>query len=138
MSALTTRKQNAISNLNTTQAVSQAIQAMATQSTSQQAQIKELQGQIQATRAQISDIQLTIETYEKDFIDKKSVYGGPKRIQTLQDGVLAFFFVAYIALAIAVSLMQFRVTKDMTLAGIWFAMFFFVGLVIVELIRRFA
>lgn len=138
MSALTTRKQNAISNLNTTQTIAQAIQATASQSALQQAQLKELQGQIQATRAQISDIQLSIETYEKDFIDKKSVYGGPKRIQTLQDGVIAFFFIAYIALAIAVSLVQFRETKNISVTGAWFAMFFFVGIVIVELIRRYA
>ena len=135
---MVTRKQNAISNLNTTQTITQAIQAMTTQASSQQIQIKELQGQIQATRAQIADVQLTIETYEKDFIDKKSVYSGPKKIQTLQDGVLAFFFIFYIALAIAVTLVQFRATKDITVGGVWLAMFFFVGILLVEVIRRFA
>ena len=98
------RKANALANLNTTLAISTTIQTLNTQSTTQQGQATTLQNQIQAIRAQISDVSLSAETYEKDFIDKNSMYSGPKRIQTLQDGVFAFFFISYLTLAIVIVL----------------------------------
>jgi uncharacterized protein involved in exopolysaccharide biosynthesis len=132
------RKANALANLNTTLAISTTIQTLNTQSTTQQGQATDLRNQIQAIRAQISDVSLSAETYEKDFIDKNSMYSGPKRIQTLQDGIFAFFFASYIALAIVIALSQLRATKNFTVAGTTLFAFFLLGILIVEIVRRYA
>ena len=132
------RKANALANLNTTLAISTTIQTLNTQSTTQQGQATDLRNQIQAIRAQISDVSLSAETYEKDFIDKNSMYSGPKKIQTLQDGVFAFFFISYLTLAIVIVLSQFRATKNFTVAGTTLFAFFLLGILIVEIVRRYA
>lgn len=132
------RKVNSISNMNTALAISTTVQTLTTQSATSQRQSKNLENQIQSIKAQISDIQLSVETSEKEFIDKKAVYTGPKRIQTLQDLVLAFFFLAYSIFAIILTILYYKTNKNIsTTGGIFFAFFMF-GLLLVELVRRYA
>jgi VIT1/CCC1 family predicted Fe2+/Mn2+ transporter len=136
------RKINVLANVNTALALSTSVQALTSQMTSQSKQVADLQGQIQAAKAQQADIQIAIETYEKDFIDRKNAAPTSyPRLKTLQDAVLAFFFAAYAASALLCLFIVFRTTapmQKMTAVGVSTVGFFILGLLLAECIRRYA
>lgn len=104
------RKTNLMINLNTIKTLNTDLKAQIARSAKNIDDSQKLTGKIQATRAQISDLTHATETYEKEFLDRKSsapiYYSG---FQTLQDFALLIFFLGYALLSILLILYLYRV-----------------------------
>lgn len=113
------------------------------------AQKDEIRQKIQATKAKIQDIQSATETYERDFLERRKAPLSKKG--TLQDLALAVFFGGYLLIGLGLVLFVFMsyapkalnvvppnpvLRYSMTFLA--FLSLFVFGLVLAELVRRYA
>lgn len=138
-----TRIANLNTDLATLTAMSTEYQEVTSRSVTGSSKAIELQGKIQALKAKISDITNATSTYEKEFLDRKQ--GAPvsyRRLQTLQDIVLAAFFFNYLLISLAAIFYVWRTsvpgTPALMYAGTTTFVMAVLGIVIGELIRRYA
>jgi hypothetical protein len=137
------RKANLNTDLATLTAMSTEYQELTSRTQTSSSRVTELQGKIQALKAKISDIANATSTYEKEFLDRKQ--GAPvsyRRLQTLQDIVLAAFFFSYLLISLAFIVYIWRTsvpgTPALMSAGTTAFVMSILGIVIGELIRRYA
>jgi hypothetical protein len=137
------RKANLNTDLATLTAMSTEYQELTSRTQTSSSRVTELQGKIQALKAKISDIANATSTYEKEFLDRKQ--GAPvsyRRLQTLQDIVLAAFFFSYLLISLAFIVYIWRTsvpgTPALMYAGTTAFVMTILGIVIGELIRRYA
>jgi len=134
-------KANVQTDLATLTAMSTEYQEITSRTSVQLAKKKDIQGKIQTLKAKMSDIDRATSTYEKEFIDRKEAaplsYG---RIQTLQDVVLTSFLLSYFLLSLAAIFYVWRTTPTYGLmsAGTTGFVMIVLGIIIAELIRRYA
>jgi hypothetical protein len=95
----------------------------------------ELQGKIQALKAQISDLASATSTYEKEFLDRKESL--PPYSRTLQDLVLSGFFFSYLLLTLFMIFQIYRTTGLVVASTAAFILGIF-GVILAELVRRYA
>lgn len=98
-----------------------------------------LEGQVQTFLAKKKDLERGITTYEQDFLEKRSTLVPPSQnFQTLQDAVLAIFFISYLLITLVLCTYVSRVTNSMLF--FLFAVFVMLalGVVISQIIIRFA
>jgi hypothetical protein len=74
----------------------------------------ELDGKIQAIKAQQADLDGEIQTYEKEFRDRLDILPATSSLKTLQDLVLAFFFISYFLLT---GLVSFEIGRKNVVSG---------------------
>jgi hypothetical protein len=128
-------------DLATLTAMSTEYQEITSRTSVQMAKKKEMQGKIQSLKAKMGDIDRATSTYEKEFIDRKQAaplsYG---RIQTLQDVVLTSFLLSYFLLSLAIIVYVWRTTPSYALmsAGTTAFVMTVLGIVVAELVRRYA
>jgi len=133
-----------IANLNTDLATLTALgteyQELTSRSQSGISKKSQIQGKIQGLKAKISDIENATSTYEKEFIDRKQSSPTHKRFQTLQDIVLAAFFITYFLISVMAVLHLWRSnpTGGFMYAGSMAFVLCILGIVIAEMIRRYA
>jgi hypothetical protein len=137
------RKANLNTDLATLTAMSTEYQELTSRTQTSSSRVTELQGKIQALKAKISDIANATSTYEKEFLDRKQ--GAPvsyRRLQTLQDIVLAAFFFSYLLISLAFIVYIWRTsvpgTPALMYAGTTAFVMTILGIVIGEIIRRYA
>jgi lipopolysaccharide export LptBFGC system permease protein LptF len=131
------RKTNLEMNLGTSTALVTEFQERHSRSVNESADKTELQGKMQMLKSQQSDIQAAIETYEKEFLDRKN--GAPVSyaiFQTLQDWVLLFFFVSFLLLSLVFIYSTLK-TKGAMATGTLGVVTFLLVFIFVEAIRRF-
>jgi hypothetical protein len=136
-----TRKANLNTDLATLTAMSTQYQELTSRTQTGAAKRTEMQGKIQAMKAKISDIATATSTFEKEFLDRKQ--GAPisyQRLQTLQDIVLAAFFFCYLLLAVGAIIYVWRSATAYALmyAGTTAFIMTVLGIVIAEVVRRYA
>lgn len=98
-----------------------------------------LSGELQVLQAKKKDLDTGIQTYEQDFLEKRNSIPVPKQgFQTLQDVILAIFFLSYILISIIICTYVSRSTNSLLFFG--FALLILLGLavVIAQIIIRFA
>jgi hypothetical protein len=98
-----------------------------------------LETQLQTLRAKKKDLETGISTYEQDFLEKRSNQVPPRQnFQTLQDMVLAIFFVSYILISLIICTYVSRVTNSILF--FLFALFVLLalGVVLAQIIIRYA
>ncbi len=99
----------------------------------------DLQGKLQILLAKKKDLDKGISTYEQDFLEKRKTLVTPNgSFQTLQDMVLAIFFVSYALITIVLCAYVSRVTNSMLFFGATFLVMGALGVVISQIIIRFA
>jgi hypothetical protein len=136
-----------IANLNadlaTLTSMSSEYQDLTSRSLSSSSQKTAIQGKIQALNAKISDIASATSTYEKEFLDRRQ--GAPvlyRRLQTLQDIVLAAFFFSYFLISLTAVFYVWRTYaiagNAPMYAGTTAVVMTLLGIVIGEIIRRYA
>lgn len=130
-----TRIANVQTDLATLTAMSAEYQEIVSRTGPSTSKKTELQGKIQALKAQISDIAGATSTYEKEFLDRKE--GVPVYSRTLQDVVLASFFITYLLIALLLCRTTYVASGTMAATTTSFIMVIF-GVVLAELIRRYA
>ena len=135
------RKANLNTDLATLTAMSTQYQELTSRTQTSTAKRTEIQGKIQALKAKLSDISNVTSTFEKEFLDRKQ--GAPisyRRLQTLQDIVLAAFFFCYLLLAVGATIYTWRgsATYALMYAGTTAFIMTVLGIVIAEVIRRYA
>jgi len=110
--------------------------ALSRASTQQSADRNNLNGKIQAIKAQQADLDGEIQTYEKEFRDRLDIIPSTSSLKTLQDLVLAFFFISYFLLT---GLLSFEIGKTNVVSG-GFSLFVSVvfSVVLVTAIRLYA
>jgi hypothetical protein len=136
-----TRVANLQMDLATLTAMSTEYQEIASRTSTSTAKKTEVQGKIQALKAQIDDIGRTTSTYEKEFLDRKQGAPTYKRLQTLQDVVLAAFFFSYFLISLAAVFYIWRTSAPvgaLMYAGTTAFIMTVLGIVLGELIRRYA
>jgi hypothetical protein len=136
-----TRKANLNTDLATLTAMSTHYQELTSRSQTSTAKKTEMQGKIQALKSKLSDISTATSTFEKEFLDRKQ--GAPvsyRRLQTLQDIVLAAFFFCYLLLAVGATIYTWRssATNALMYAGTTAFIMSVLGIVIAEIVRRYA
>lgn len=136
-----TRIANLNTDLATLTAMATEYQEITSRTQTSLAKKVELEGKIQAVKAKISDITNATSTYEKEFLDRKQ--GAPvsyRRLQTLQDIVLAAFFFTYLLISLAFIFYIWRTsgTGALMYAGTTTFVMIVLGVVIAEVIRRYA
>jgi|688.fasta_scaffold2014378_1 hypothetical protein len=98
-----------------------------------------LQGDLQILQAKKKDLETGIQTYEQDFLEKrKTLPAPPQKIQTLQDTVLAIFFSSYILIILMVCTYVSRSTKSLLFMLATLFIMGGLGVVIAQIIIRFA
>jgi len=110
--------------------------ALSKASAQQSAGKNDLDGKIQAIKAQQADLDGEIQTYEKEFRDRLDVMPASSSIKTLQDLVLAFLFISYFLLA---GLVSYEIGRKNVISG-GFALFLSIifSIVLVTAIRLYA
>ena len=110
--------------------------ALSKASAQQSAGKNDLDGKIQAIKAQQADLDGEIQTYEKEFRDRLDVMPAGSSIKTLQDLVLAFLFISYFLLA---GLVSYEIGRKNVISG-GFALFLSIifSIVLVTAIRLYA
>ncbi len=99
----------------------------------------DLQGKLQILLAKKKDLDKGISTYEQDFLEKRKTLVTPNgSFQTLQDMVLAIFFVSYALITIVLCAYVSRVTNSMLFFTATFLVMGALGVVISQIIIRFA
>jgi hypothetical protein len=136
-----TRKANLNTDLATLTAMNTHYQELTSRSQASTSRKTEIQGKIQALKSKLSDISNVTSTFEKEFLDRKQ--GAPvlyRRLQTLQDIVLAAFFFCYLLLAVGATAYTWRssATYALMYAGTTAFIMTVLGIVIAEVIRRYA
>ena len=138
-----TRKANLNTDLATLTAMSTQYQELTSRTQTSTAKRTEIQGKIQALKAKLSDISNVTSTFEKEFLDRKQ--GAPisyRRLQTLQDIVLAAFFFCYLLLAVGATIYTWRSATAGPGALMYVGTTAFImtvlGIVIAEVVRRYA
>ena len=141
--AANTRKANLNTDLATLTAMSTEYRELTSRTQTSSSKVTELQGKIQALKAKTSDIANATSTYEKEFLDRKQ--GAPiayKRLQTLQDIVLAAFFFSYLLISLAFIVYIWRTsvpgTPALMYAGTTAFIMTILGVVLAEVVRRYA
>jgi hypothetical protein len=131
------RKTNLEMNLGTATAISTQFQELNSRTAVHSSDKSKLNGKMQSIEAQTADIQHAIETYEKEFLDRKN--GAPityPMFTTLQDYVLLLFFIGYFLVAFALVFSVFRTAGRMAaVVGVIGTIVF--SVVLAEAIRRF-
>jgi hypothetical protein len=137
------RKANLNTDLATLTAMSTEYRELTSRTQTSSSKVTELQGKIQALKAKTSDIANATSTYEKEFLDRKQ--GAPiayKRLQTLQDIVLAAFFFSYLLISLAFIVYIWRTsvpgTPALMYAGTTAFIMTILGVVLAEVVRRYA
>ena len=137
------RKANLNTDLATLTAMSTEYQELTSRTQTSSSKATELQGKIQALKAKISDIANATSTYEKEFLDRKQ--GAPvsyRRLQTLQDIVLAAFFFSYLLISLAFIVYIWRTAPpgagSLMYAGTTAFVMTILGVVLGEAVRRYA
>ena len=110
--------------------------ALSRASVQQSAARNDLNGKIQANKAKQADLDGEIQTYEKEFRDRLDILPASSSLNTLQDLVLAFFFISYFLLAGLVSFEFGR--KNMVSGGFAFFLSILFSVVIATAIRLYA
>ncbi len=99
----------------------------------------DLQGKLQILLAKKKDLDKGISTYEQDFLEKRKTLVTPNgSFQTLQDMILAIFFVSYALITIVLCAYVSRVTNSMLFFTATFLVMGALGVVISQIIIRFA
>ena len=88
--------------------------ALSKASIQQSAGKNDLDGKIQAIKAQQADLDGEIQTYEKEFRDRLDIIPSSSSLKTLQDLVLAFFFISYFLLT---GLVSFEIGRKNVVSG---------------------
>ena len=131
------RKTNLEMNLGTATAITTQFQELNSRTAVHSSNVSDLQGKMQSIEAQTADIQHAIETYEKEFLDRKN--GAPityPMFTTLQDYVLLLFFIGYFLVAFALVFSVFSTAGRMAaVVGVIGTIVF--SVVLAEAIRRF-
>ena len=110
--------------------------ALSRASVQQSAARNDLNGKIQANKAKQADLDGEIQTYEKEFRDRLDILPASSSLKTLQDLVLAFFFISYFLLA---GLVSFEIgRKNMVSGGFAFFLSILFSVVIATAIRLYA
>ena len=131
------RKTNLEINMGTATAITTQFQELNSRMAVNASDKLKLEGKMQSIESQSADIQNAIETYEKEFLDRKN--GAPMTypmFTTLQDYALLLFFIGYFLVAFALIFSAFRA------AGIMAAVVGVIGtivfsVILAEAIRRF-
>lgn len=137
--SIASRKTNAMTTLNLASDLQTDYQSMVSSQADTLGVQSSLEGQLQTLKARKKDLESGITTYEQDFLEKRSTQVPPrKNFQTLQDMVLAIFFVSYILISLVLCTYVSRVTNS--LLFFLFALFVLLalGVVISQIIIRYA
>jgi hypothetical protein len=139
MDDLSTRKMNAITLLATTQdMVSESIRVSTLLNNSEELNA-ELKQSLTQIKGKIVDSKDAIETYEQEFMErKKSLSPTQPALKTLQDYVLAFFFFSFLLVSIFISLYVGSSLKNVGSGVITFLVMCAIGVMISQVLLRFA
>ena len=131
------RKTNLEMNMGTATAITTQFQELNSRTAVNSYDKSKLNGKMQSIESQSSDMQRAIETYEKEFLDRKN--GAPMTypmFSTLQDYALLLFFIGYFLVAFVMVFSVFRTAGRMAaVVGIIGTIVF--SVVLAEAIRRF-
>jgi hypothetical protein len=138
MGSFEDRKANTLINLNNVEFLSGQYQNRSSQVASLVDQRKSLEGRIQAAKAKKQDILQSAEAYEREFMERAATQKLPRPgFATAQDVILLLFFIAYLAICGAILYATLKTGNPMVL-GFTIVVLFVAGILIAELIRRFA
>lgn len=98
------QKTDLLMNLNTMRAVAHNYREINASTATLQADKARIEAQIQVLRAASGDFETAAETYEKEFLDRKSSLPTHNILQTLQDYIMALFFLGFIFFSIIIIL----------------------------------
>lgn len=136
------RKANCLINLNNVEFLSGEYQNRTSQVGALVEQKKGLQNKLQSTKSKTQDVFQSAETYEREFLDRSETLRLPRQgFATLQDGILFLFFIAYFSICIVVLHNMIKTSAAPTsylFIGFGTFVLFTLGILIAELIRRFA
>lgn len=131
------RKTNLEMNLGTATALVTEFQELTSKKVTEGSDKTAIEGKLQILKSQESDLQAAIETFEKEFLDRKNSAPVSYPIfKTLQDWVLLLFFISFLLLALLFIYTTLKTGGPM-LAGTLGIITFILVFIFVELIRRF-
>jgi hypothetical protein len=126
------RKTNLNTLLSTIEAMALKYQMLSSKSGAAASDKTDLNAQIQALRNQSNDLDHATETYEKEFIERKETLNIKNTgFQTLQDIVLAMFFIGFTAFSILLILSAGGFVKSFITAIVLFVL----AVLIMQIIR---
>jgi hypothetical protein len=132
VSDFSTRKTNLNTLLSTIESMALKYQMLSSKSGDAASDKTDLNEQIQALRNQSNDLDRGTETYEKEFIERKETLNIKNTgFQTLQDIVLAMFFIGLIAFSILLILSAGGFVKSFLTAIVLFVL----AVLIMQIIR---
>jgi hypothetical protein len=103
---------------------------------------EDLSNQLTQTVAQlkgkITDSKDAIQTYEQEFMERKLALPSQPTLKTLQDYVLVFFFSSYLLVSIFISLYVGRSVRSTASSVITLLVMFALGVVISQVLLRYA
>jgi hypothetical protein len=139
MDDLSTRKMNAVTLLATTQdMVSESIRVSTLLKNSEEVNA-ELKQSLTQMKGKIVDSKDAIQTYEQEFMErKKSLPPTQPVLKTLQDYVLAFFFLSFLLVSIFISLYVGSSLKNGASGIFTFFIMCAIGVMISQVLLRFA
>jgi hypothetical protein len=139
MGSFEDRKTNCLLNINNLEFLSGEYQNRVKNLETLGSQRKTLEGKLQALRAKKQDILQSAETYAREFLDRSSTLKlPPPGLATLQDGILVAFFLAYVFVAIVLVHSTLKNGSSPPVVAFTLLTLFAAGILIAELIRRFA
>jgi hypothetical protein len=98
-----------------------------------------LTGEVQTLQAKKKDLDSGIQTYEQDFLEKRKTLPAPRqRFQTLQDAVLGIFFASYLLITLTVCAYVSKTTNSLIFMLASLFIMAGLGVVIAQIIIRFA
>jgi hypothetical protein len=98
-----------------------------------------LEGELQTLQAKKKDLETGIHTFEQDFLEKRKSIPAPRQgFQTLQDTILAVFFLSYILISIVICTYVSRSTNSFLFFGVTLFILLGLAVVIAQIIIRFA
>lgn len=139
MGSFEERSANAVLNLGNLEFLAGQYQNRMSQVATLVEQRKTLTGKIQAAKAKKQDILQSAEAYEREFLDRSANLKLPTPgFATLQDGILAAFFITYFAVSILLIYNTIKTGSSGPVIAFAMIVLFGGGILSAELIRRFA
>lgn len=89
-------------------------------------------------KGKIADSKDAIQTYEQEFIERRQATPAQPALKTLQDYVLVFFFSTYLLVSIFISLYITRSLRSAASGAVALLILFAIGVVISQVLLRFA
>ena len=135
---LTTRKTNAISLLASLQDMVGEYGRVSTNMGNASEITENLRKTVTQLNGKMKDSDNAISTYEQEFIERRQVLPVQPNLKTLQDYVLVFFFGSYLLVSIFISLYIGRSTRNTPTSIVAFLVMGAVGVMISQVILRYA